>query len=61
MDQRADTAGAHAGIVPAIKQAVRAVPLGVIEPAPHLAVLASRRRVAGVHTSRPGAVTCLQV
>ena len=60
MDLRTEVAGAHARIVPAIEQAVEAVPLGIIEPAPRLAVLARGRRLAGKQTGRPGAVMRLQ-
>src|SRR6516162_1133274 len=61
MHLRTDVAGAHAGVVPAIKQAVRAVALGIIEAAPRLAMLAASRRLAGKQAGCPGAVMRLQV
>ena len=60
MDHCAQAAGAHAGIVPAIKETMRAVPVGIIEPAPRLAVPACGRRVAGKQASCPGTVMRLQ-
>jgi hypothetical protein len=46
--------------VPAIELAVEAVPLGVIKPAPGLAMLAHGRRLTRVQTGSPGAVMRLQ-
>ena len=60
MGLRAHVARAHARVVAAIEQAVGAVPLRIIEPAPRLAVLAGSRRLAGKQTGRPGAVMRLQ-
>src|SRR5215831_16127919 len=60
MDLGANEAGTDAGIVAAIKQAVGAVPLRIIERAPRLAVFARDRRLAGEQTGRPGAVVRLQ-
>jgi hypothetical protein len=59
-DQLRRCAGTHAGIVPPVKKAVRAVSLRIIEPSPHLVVLAACRRVASERGSRPGAVMSLQ-
>ena len=53
---RTEAAGAHSRIVPAIKQAMGAVPLRIIEPAPCLAVVAGSCRFARKHRGRPGAV-----
>ena len=44
---RAEIAGANAGVVPAIEQAMGAVPLKIIKPAPCLAVVARGCRFAG--------------
>ena len=52
--------GAHSGVVPAIKQAVGAVQLRIIEPAPGLAAAAGSDRLAGKQRRRPGAVVRLQ-
>src|SRR5215472_4332237 len=58
--RRTRHAGADAGIVPAIELAMEAVPLGVIKPAPSLAMLARCRRLARVQQGPPGAVMSLQ-
>jgi hypothetical protein len=55
----AEAARAHSGVVSAIKQAMGAVPLRIIEPAPCLAVVAGNCRRAGKHRGRPGAVVRL--
>ena len=60
MDPCANIAGADAGIVATIKQAMGAVPLGIIELAPRLAVRARGGRLAGERTGRPGAMVRLQ-
>src|SRR5215471_12426984 len=57
---RADAASAHAGIVPAIKQAVLTVPLRIIDPPPRLAVIASGGQLTGTYISCPRAVMRLQ-
>jgi hypothetical protein len=51
-----EAAGAHSRVVPAIKQAMGAVPLRIIEPAPCLAMVEGNCRFAGKHRGRPGAV-----
>jgi hypothetical protein len=58
--QPAQVPRARAGVVPAIEQAVGAVPLGIIEPSPSVRVLASGRGLAGEQTGRPSAVERLQ-
>jgi hypothetical protein len=58
---RAEATGAHAGVVPAIKQAVGAVPFGIIEQTPRFAMLAGGHRLAGMQTGRPCAVMRLKV
>ena len=60
MGLRTHVPGANARIVAAIEQTVGAVPLRIIEPTPHLAMLARGRRLTGEQTSRPGAVMRLQ-
>jgi len=57
---RTHVAGANAGVVTSIKQAVAAMPFGIIEAEARLAVLAHSRRLAGEQTSRPGAMVRLQ-
>jgi len=60
MKLRANEAGAYAGVMPAIKEAVRMVPFGIIEPAAHLAVLATCHELASKQAGRPSAVMGLQ-
>ena len=60
MGLRTQVARARARVVPAIELMLEAVPLGIIEPAPLLAVIARRRRLAGEQTSRPSAMVRLQ-
>ena len=60
IDHRAQEPCADARVVPAIEQAVRAVPLGIIEPTPCIAVLARGRRLTGKQTGCPSAVMRLQ-
>src|SRR5580704_9574798 len=57
---RTHIAGANAWIVAAIEPAVEIMPVGIIEPASGLAMLACRRRLTGEHTGRPSAVMGLQ-
>ena len=53
-------ARANPWIVSAIELAMKTVPIGIIDLAPELAMLACRRRVAGKQTGCPSAVMGLQ-
>jgi hypothetical protein len=54
-------ADANAWIVPAIEPAVGMVPLGIVKPAPRLAVRAGSPRFPGKQMGRPSGVMGLQV
>ena len=60
MGLSSDFARAYAWIVPSVMQAMGAVTLRIIEPAPRLAMLAGCRWLAGEQVGRPGAVVRLQ-
>ena len=60
MDDCADAARAHAGVMPAVMPMVIPVSFEIIKPSSDLTVLASCHRFAGEHSGRPSAVVRLQ-
>ena len=60
MDLRSKVTGAYARVVSTIELAMEAVPLGIVELATRLAVVARGSQVAGEQTGRPGAVVRLE-
>jgi len=61
MDLGIHVADANARIVPAIEPAVGMVPLGIVKPAPRLAVLAGSPRFPRKQMGRPSGVMGLQM
>src|SRR5262245_64483144 len=57
---RTEGTGTHARVMPAIELMKGSVPLGIIESAPHLTVLARHRRFAEEQRGCPGTVVGLQ-